>query len=168
MEKKRIMILGVGNLLLSDEGVGVRVVERLTDQYEFPENVSLVDGGLSGICLLGRISHADRLIVLDAVRAGGKPGTLYRLEGEEIPRRFSAKNSLHGFDLLEALTLCQALDKLPETVILGVEPGDISTPGPELTPPVIEKMDDLVAMVLEELTRLGLSWRTKRSVFACA
>ena len=156
-DTKHIMVLGVGNLLFTDEGVGIHVIRKLEERYSFPENVSIQDGGVLGINLLGVISAADHLIVVDAVKNGGKPGDLHRLEGEEIPKRILAKNSLHEVDLLEALTLCQALDKVPETVILGVEPKDIESVGLELTLPVQEKMDDLIDMVLKELNRFGIA-----------
>jgi hydrogenase maturation protease len=159
---RHIMILGVGNLLFTDEGVGIHAVETLLEQYEFSQNVSIEDGGVLGINLLGIISEADDLIVVDAIRNGGAPGTLHRLEGDDIPKRILAKNSLHQVDLLEALTLCQALDKVPETVIVGVEPEDIETLGLEMTPPVQEKMGALIAMVLRELDRLGAGYHEKR------
>ncbi len=161
------MILGVGNLLFTDEGVGVRVAEALQERYEFPDNVRVVDGGTLGLNLLGVISGADHLIVVDAVRKGGEPGSLYRLAGDEIPKRILAKNSLHQVELLEALTCCQALDKVPETVILGVEPEDITTMGIELTPTVRAKIDDLVEAALEELTSLGGSYRRKEEGDSC-
>ena len=160
--EKHIMVLGVGNLLFTDEGVGIHAVQTLLEQYEFSQNVSIEDGGVLGINLLGIISEADDLIVVDAIRNGGAPGTLYRLEGDDIPKRILAKNSLHQVDLLEALTLCQALDKVPETVIVGVEPEDIETLGLELTPPVQKKMGDLIAMVLKELDRLSAGYHKKR------
>ena len=160
------MVLGVGNLLFTDEGVGIHAVKTLLEQYEFSQNVSIEDGGVLGINLLGIISEADDLIVVDAIRNGGAPGTLYRLEGDDIPKRILAKNSLHQVDLLEALTLCQALDKVPETVIVGVEPEDIETLGLELTLPVQGKMGDLIGMVLRELDRLGAGYHEKRDVTA--
>ena len=160
--EKHIMVLGVGNLLFTDEGVGIHAIQTLLEQYEFSQNVSIEDGGVLGINLLGIISEADDLIVVDAIRNGGAPGTLYRLEGDDIPKRILGKNSLHQVDLLEALTLCQALDKVPETVIVGVEPKDIETLGLELTPPVQEKMGDLIAMVLRELDRLGAGYHEIR------
>ena len=155
MEQKQITIMGVGNILFTDEGVGIRVLEALNEQYDFPPHVAMVDGGVLGMNLLGTISEADYLIVIDAVRNGGEPGTLYRLEGEEIPQRVLAKNSLHQVDLLEALTFCQAFDKQPETLIIGVEPKDIKTVGLELTPSVAEKIEPMITMVLSELERLG-------------
>ena len=156
MEQKQITIMGVGNILFTDEGVGVRVLEKLNEQYEFPPNVSVVDGGVLGMNLLGTISEADYLIVIDAVRNGQAPGTLYRLEGEDIPKRVLAKNSLHQVDLLEALTFCQALDKHPQTRIIGIEPEDIKTVGLDMTPTVANKMQAMVEMVILELAHLGV------------
>ena len=158
-----IMILGVGCILFSDEGFGVRVIETIQERYEFPDNVLVVDGGVLGINLLGVISKPDHLIVVDAIRNKGKPGDMYRLDGEAIPERIRAKNSLHQVDFLEALTLCQALDKVPETVILGVEPEDIETLSTELTAATQSKVDPIIDKVLSEIKRLGASYRAKNS-----
>ena len=162
MDKDVIMVMGVGNILYTDEGFGIRVVERLRERYDFGENVSLVDGGVLGMNLLGVISTADHLIVVDCVRGGGEPGAFYRIAGEEIPERIRAKNSLHQIDLLEALTLCQALEKVPETVILGVEPRDMETLGVEMTPQTGDLMDPMIDRVLAELDRVGGTY-SKRS-----
>jgi hydrogenase maturation protease len=159
-----IMILGIGCILYSDEGFGVRVIEALQERYEFPDNVLVVDGGVLGINLLGVISKPDRLIVVDVIRNKGKPGDLYRLEGDAIPERIRAKNSLHQVDFLEALTLCQALDKVPETVIVGVEPEDIEAQSIKLTPAIQSKVDAVIDMVLAELDRLGVSYKKGKSV----
>ena len=158
-----IMILGVGCILYSDEGFGVRVIETIQERYEFPDNVLVVDGGVLGINLLGVISKPNHLIVVDAIRNKGKPGDLYRLAGDAIPERIRAKNSLHQVDFLEALTLCQALDNVPETVIVGVEPQDIDTMSIELTPTTQVKVDAVIDMVLAELDRLGVSYKKGRS-----
>jgi len=157
-DSKQVMILGVGCILYSDEGFGVRVIEELQQQYRLPENVSVVDGGVLGVNLLGVISQPDHLIVVDAIYNHGNPGDLYRLTGEQIPARIRAKNSLHQVDFLEALTLCQALDKVPETVIVGIEPQDIETLSLDLTPVTKMKVDDVIQMILVELDRLGVSY----------
>ena len=153
-----IMVLGVGCILYCDEGFGVRVVEKMEREYKFPDSVQLVDGGVLGINLLGVISKPNHLIVVDAIRNKGKPGDLYRLEGDAIPERIRAKNSLHQVDFLEALTLCQALDHVPKTVIVGIEPEDIETMSIDLTPTTRAKMNDVIQMVLIELDRLGVSY----------
>jgi hydrogenase maturation protease len=156
-----VMVLGIGCTLYSDEGFGVRVVEKMQREYQFSDEVLLVDGGVLGVNLLGVISKPNHLIVVDAIRNKGKPGDLYRLEGDEIPGRIRAKNSLHQVDFLEALTLCQALDHVPETVIIGIEPEDIDTMCIDLTPVTQAKLVDVIDMVLAELDRLGAEYSVK-------
>ena len=156
-----IMILGIGNILFTDEGFGIRVIEKIQEIYQFEDNVDVIDGGVLGINLLGVISRPDHLIVVDVIRNQGKPGDLYRLEGDSIPERIRAKNSLHQIDFLEALTLCQALDKVPETVILGVEPEDIETLSTELTLTVRSKVHPIIDKVLHEVKRLGGSYHKR-------
>ena len=162
MNTPHIMVMGIGSILFRDEGFGIRVVQRLQANYDFPDNVSLVDGGVLGVNLLGVMSEADHLIVADVIRGKGKPGDLYRLEKNQIPDRIRAKNSLHQVDFLEALTLCQALDKVPETVIVGVEPEDIETLSIELSPVMESRVLPVMEMILAELERLGVTYQ-KRS-----
>jgi hydrogenase maturation protease len=158
----QITVLGIGNILLTDEGFGVRVIEKLFEAYDFPDNVSIVDGGVLGINLLGVIAEAQHLIVVDAVKNKQPPGTLYRLEKDQLPERILLKNSLHQTDFLETLTLCQAIDKVPQTtVVLGVEPADITTHSVELTPVVAARVDDMMGQVIEELGRLGVTCRRR-------
>lgn len=161
-ETIQVVILGIGNLLFSDEGFGIRVIEQLDTEYEFPANVTVMDGGVLGLSLLGVMSEADHLIVVDAVKNRQSPGTYYRLTQDELPERILMKNSLHQTDFLETLTLCQALDKVPKTVVLGAEPQDIQTFGVELTPTLEARVEGMVDRVLEELDRLGVTYQ-KRS-----
>jgi hydrogenase maturation protease len=165
LNSPRIMILGVGCLLFSDEGFGIRVIEKLEETYTFPDNVSVVDGGVLGVNLLGVISLADQLIVVDVIRNKGNPGNVYRLTGDQIPERIRAKNSIHQVDFLEALTLCQALDKVPETVIVGVEPLDIDTLSIELTSVTAAKVAPMVDMVLSELDRLDTPYTKRKTPY---
>ncbi|WDP86716.1 MAG: HyaD/HybD family hydrogenase maturation endopeptidase [Desulfobacter sp.] len=159
--KNNITILGVGNTLYSDDGVGIRVVERLNEEYEFPDNVLVVDGGVLGINLLGIISNAGRLIVVDTVLNHGQPGDLHRLDHDEIPNRILAKNSLHQVDLIEALTLCHALDHVPQTTIVGIEPKNLAILSEELTPEIASKMDALIQKTLDTLVECGGTFTIK-------
>ncbi len=154
---KDIMVIGVGNVLMKDEGFGIHVIKRMEQMFEFPENVEIVDGGVLGVHLLGIISKPDHLIVVDVIRNGGKPGDMYRIEQKDIPQRIRAKNSVHQVDFLEALTLCQAMDHQPEAVILGVEPEDITTLETDLTEAVEEKVGPVIDLVLAELEKLGVT-----------
>jgi hydrogenase maturation protease len=158
----QVTILGVGNILLGDEGVGVRVVERLEQCYHFPDNVQVLDGGVLGMRLMGVIGSTDLLIVVDAVKNQQPPGTLYRLADDQVPRRVLAKQSMHQLDLPEVLALCSVIDKNPHTVVVGIEPQEITHMNLELTPTIAAKVDDLAGMVLAELERLGIAYETKQ------
>ncbi|WP_321494444.1 HyaD/HybD family hydrogenase maturation endopeptidase [uncultured Desulfobacter sp.] len=161
MDINNITVLGVGNILYSDDGVGIRVVEKLGKEYEFSENVDIIDGGVLGVNLLGVISNAGRLIVVDTVLNHGRPGDLHRLDHDQIPNRILAKNSLHQVDLIEALTLCKALDHVPKPTIIGIEPKDLYTLNEHLTPEIEARLNDLVQNVLEEVARLGGSFQPR-------
>jgi hydrogenase maturation protease len=157
-DNPQILLLGVGCTLYTDEGFGVRVIEKINKWYDFPANVTAVDGGVLGVNLLGVISQADHLIVVDAIRNNGRPGDLYRIDHDQIPSRIRAKNSLHQVDFLEALTLCQAIDQVPQTVIVGIEPADMETLRIGLSEIAEARVDDVIEMVLRELDRLNASY----------
>ncbi|ABK18625.1 HyaD/HybD family hydrogenase maturation endopeptidase [Syntrophobacter fumaroxidans] len=159
MSEKRILVLGVGNVLLKDEGVGVKVIETLGSEYAFSSNVELMDGGTLGLRLLDPICDADFLIVVDAVLNGGTPGTLYRLPVSEIEKRVTFKNSLHQLDLVETLAYAEILGRRPDAVIIGVEPEDISPWGLEMTDVVKAAFREICSKVLEEIERAGGSFR---------
>ncbi len=159
-----IMVLGIGCVLLRDEGFGVKVIHEIDRRYAFPGHVEIIDGGVLGIHLLGYISPVDRLIVVDVIHNRGKPGDLYRLTGDDIPDRIRAKNSLHQVDFLEALTLCHAFGKVPETVIIGVEPEDIESCSVELTDAVRNQVEPVIDRVLAELKTIGVTGRKKESI----
>ncbi|MFR0876190.1 MAG: hydrogenase maturation protease, partial [Bilophila wadsworthia] len=95
---EQVLVLGVGNILFSDEAIGVRTVEHLQQCASLPGNVELMDGGTLGIRLMDAIMGCDLLIVVDAVLGGGEPGTLYRLEGEGLRASMSFRDSMHQTD----------------------------------------------------------------------
>jgi hydrogenase maturation protease len=162
MNQERIVVLGVGNTLLRDEGIGVRVVEELDRRFSFPENVRLVDGGTQGLWLMPTIQEANHLIVVDAVLGKGKPGDTYRLEREDLPKGLRIKQSAHDSDLIEALNLCALIDQDPASVVvIGIEPDEIVPMNIELSPTMVAKIDDLVALVLTELSALGVEPQKK-------
>ncbi|MCE5333794.1 MAG: HyaD/HybD family hydrogenase maturation endopeptidase [Desulfobacteraceae bacterium] len=162
MTAKRILVLGVGNILLGDEGTGVRVIEKLEDEYQFPENVVLYDGGTVGLRLLDPISEADFVVVIDIVRGGSAPGTIYRIPEEDLPKKIPYKSSLHELNLVETLIYSEELGNKPDAVVIGVEPGDWTSWSTELTEPVRSSMEGIVSAVLEEVKRAGGSWRKRQ------
>ncbi|MDX9994213.1 MAG: HyaD/HybD family hydrogenase maturation endopeptidase [Rhodocyclaceae bacterium] len=152
----KVVVLGVGNVILADEGVGVRVVEAFEQAFVPPDAVAVIDGGTAGMELLEELSHLDLLIVVDAIAAGKAPGELVKLVGDEVPVFFRRNLSPHGIGLSDVLAALEFMGAEPkETVILGVQPlsMELST---ELTPTVAARVPELVALVAGELTKHGL------------
>lgn len=164
MKEKRILVLGVGNILLHDEGVGVKAVDKLQAEYDFSDNVQLFDGGTLGLRLLDPISEADHLIVVDCVRNGHPPGTLYRFTMEDFERRLTFKNSLHQLDLVETLAFAEIVGNRPSTVVVGIEPENILPWGMELTEVVQARLDEMCSKVLEEIAAAGGSFRRRQDI----
>jgi hydrogenase maturation protease len=147
----RVTVLGVGNILLQDEGLGVRAVEQLSARFEVPENVRLVDGGALGLNLLPLIEETDSLLIIDALASGQTPGTLVRLEGDAIAGALALKMSMHQVGMRELLGVSNLRQTLPSRLVLwGMEPASMDW-GVELTPPVAAKLEALVEAVAEEL-----------------
>jgi hydrogenase maturation protease len=158
MTDKHVLVLGVGNILLGDEGTGVRVIQKLEEEYAFSENVELFDGGTLGLKLLEPICRSDFAIVVDIVRGGGAPGTIYRIPEKDLPKKIPYKSSLHELNIVETLIYADELGNKPETVVIGIEPGDWTSWNTSLTEPVRDRMDDFVAVVLKEIEKAGGSW----------
>jgi len=149
------LVLGVGNVLLRDEGVGVRAVEELQRLYRFGEGVELLDGGTAGIELLRYLDGIDHLIVIDAVAAGTPPGTVMRVEGGDVPATFETRITPHQLGLSDLLATAKLTDVMPPFLVLfGVEPGSLET-GLEFSPEVEGALGKLCGHVVEELRRLG-------------
>lgn len=155
MSNKKILVLGVGNILLHDEGVGVHVVRDLEQQYNFSPEVTLLDGGTLGMRLLDAISKADFMIVIDTLCNNEPPGTITRLTRDELQDRVAAKNSLHQVSFLETIAYANFLGILPETVLIGCEPADLSAWGTELTSVVNAARPLMVKKVLAEISTAG-------------
>ena len=156
------LVLGLGNILLSDEGIGVRVVEHLLAQYDFPEGVLVMDGGTLGLDLLPYLEDASRLVVVDAVQARKPPGTLVRLTGREIPIFLDAsKVSPHQEGLQDLLAVAMLKGYLPgEVVFWGAQIQSLGV-GLELSPEVAAQVDALGDNVLAELARWGIQPQRK-------
>lgn len=154
---KKAVVLGVGNLIMADEGVGVRVVEALERDYRLPPGVAAIDAGTSGMEMLEELSHLDFLLVVDAVAAGKPPGTLVKLAGEAVPVFFRRNLSPHGIGLSDVLAALEFMDAAPrEVVVIGVQPVSLEL-STELTPAIAARVPELVAMTVAELTARGLA-----------
>ena len=157
----RVLVLGAGNILLSDEGIGVRVVEALQQRYQVPEGVEILDGGTCGMDLLDVIAGRDHLILVDAVATGSPPGTIVRLKDDEMPAVFRTKSSPHQLGLQDVLALLRLLDASPANVtVIGVQPASLDI-GLALTPVVAARLDEMVDIVADELAAIGLPPTTR-------
>ncbi|MGD2206951.1 MAG: HyaD/HybD family hydrogenase maturation endopeptidase [Anaerolineae bacterium] len=157
------LVLGLGNILLRDEGVGVRVIERLQALYEFPRGIRIVDGGTLGLDLLPYLENASRLVVVDAVPVRESPGALVRLTGGEIATFMDAVGiSLPQTGLQELLAVAMLKGYLPDEVVFwGVQVESLGV-GLELSTAVAASVDVLVRNVLAELASWGIQPREKR------
>jgi hydrogenase maturation protease len=155
----RVIVLGVGNLLLSDEGIGPTVIAYLKERWQFTPDVRLIDGATGGMDLMPLFEQADHLIVVDTVRGGAEPGALYRFTPEEVPETAGVRSriSAHDVSFMDAWVLARLVETpVPRMVILGVEPADISTPHVGLTSAVTARLPDVEALVLRELAEVGV------------
>lgn len=152
-----VLILGLGNALMTDDAFGNRVVETLAKHYVFPPDVMLVDGGTLGLDLLPRLEGVQRLLIIDALEMGAEPGEVFRLTGEEVPRAFASKLSVHQMGVQDLLAVAELQGHLPqELVVWGVQPASIEM-GLELSSPVAEAMKKVIAAVVGELANWGIA-----------
>jgi hydrogenase maturation protease len=148
--ESRVLILGVGNLLLKDEGIGVHVARRLANAG-LPGDIRVVDCGTRLLDALSLVKNADRLIIIDAVKTGAQPGTIFRLRDKDISESPSRSMSLHQVGLLETLEIADNAIARPATTIIGIEPEDVS-PGMELSPTLAGMVPKIVDLVLTEVS----------------
>lgn len=153
--EKRLCVMGVGNLLLSDEGFGVRAMEYLRDRYEWPEHVDFVDGGTLGRGLMPILRDYDRVAVLDIVLGQGEPGTVYLLENEDMRKSVSFRDSTHDTDFVDLLSTCDIMGGRPECIVVGLEPFDYRTLKAELTAEAEALLPSFCRKAAIELLRRG-------------
>jgi hydrogenase maturation protease len=148
----KIVILGIGNLLLSDEGVGVHIANELL-KMNLPPDVSVIEGGTDGFRLLNIITEADRLIIIDAVKGDAPPGSIYRFDIGEVQNSPSGfKTSVHQIGILEVLDLSELIGKTPHTTVIGIEPKCLEM-GMDLSPEIKAKIPRIIELILDELNR---------------
>jgi hydrogenase maturation protease len=144
----KIVIIGVGNLLMKDEGIGIHAVQAL-QELDLPADIVTIDGGTSPD-LIAYTRAGDKMIIIDAAKAGGEPGTIYRFQPEDLAEVTGKLTSAHEMGVEENLKLMSLTGNEPEeVVIIGVEPGDIDW-GTELSPELQDKLPAIIDTVLKE------------------
>jgi len=144
----KTLVVGMGNLIYRDEGVGVHVIEEMK-KMELPPHVELLDIGTSTMDLIGYLDGVKKLIVIDAMKAGRAPGTLYRCGPEDLLPKEEGPVSLHEIGLLETLTIAKKKGLEIDTVVIGVEP-KVFDWGMELSEEVKDRIPDIIDAVIKE------------------
>lgn len=149
------LVLGLGNILLRDEGVGVRVVQA-AEQRTRPPGVELFDGATAGLDLLDVLAHREKVIVIDAIDGACAPGTVLRLRADDLVSDHRESISLHEIGFLETLTIARQLGIAPkEVIIIGVQPHEVSC-GLDLSPEMARRVPKIIELIWQELEQDGL------------
>lgn len=143
----RIAVMGVGNILMTDDGVGVHAVKALRNQ-KLPPDIITIDAGTSLLDAIQFLEEVDLLIIIDAIHGDGSPGTIYQLSLEDISTKSKRCFSTHHIGVLDALKISKLIGNLPdEIIILGVEPKKIDI-GENLSPIIFEKIEDIINIIM--------------------
>ena len=152
----QVLVLGIGNILLQDEGIGVHVVRELQRRYQLPAGVEILDGGTAGMSLFEDLMDKDHVIIVDAVHTGEPPGTVVRLADEAVPVFLQQRISPHQLGLSEVLASLVLVDKKPpHLVLIGIVPAAMEL-SLELTAMLKPKLELLVHQVVAELAAIGV------------
>ena len=144
----RTLIVGIGNLLCRDEGIGVHVVHKM-EGIQLPPHIELLDMGTSTMDLISHLKEVKKLIVIDAMKAGGTPGTIYKCRPEDLLPKGDEPISLHEIGVLETLSMAKKMGMEIQTVIIGVEPKVLDW-GMELTEEIKGVIPSIIEAVLKE------------------
>ncbi len=155
---EKITILGLGNILLQDEGFGVNFVKWFEQRHRLPENVGILDGGVLGFNLLNTIADCDRLIVVDTIKTDDDPGSIYRFNREEMQLHMPDPTSAHEVEFFDVICMADLMGQCPETVFCCIVPQEY---GGEMemgmTPLMESRFEPMEALVLKELEAIGIA-----------
>jgi hydrogenase maturation protease len=153
---RKMTILGIGNTLFTDEGVGIHLLPILEEEFKHDEDIEIIEGLTDGMKLLGPVEDAENLIIIDAINAGKDPGTIISLQGDEIPAYFGVKMSIHQMGFQEVLLAAKMRERYPKRIAMfGMQPASLEL-GIELTTKVSEKLPELAAAVINQVN----DWRS--------
>jgi hydrogenase maturation protease len=152
-KNNKVVIIGVGNLLLMDEGIGIHVINEL-EKHKLPENVDIYDGGTGGFKLIDLMHEAKRVIFIDAVETGKAPGTITIFTSKDVRSIYPKKKySLHDTDLLEVIKMAELLDNPPKIEIVGIQPKIINY-GTTLSKELADSMPEIINTVLSRIEEI--------------
>lgn len=163
MNKKNLLI-GVGNVLFKDEGVGVYAAKYLENNYSFDDSLEIIDGGVLGFKLMALFQEYENVIILDTVSIEDSPGSVYRLPSDVLMGLGSYRKTAHEVEIIEMLEICSMLEKMANVVVIGIVPLDIESVENALTDEVISAMPQYLRTVLDELDTLGVKYEKKNNI----
>ncbi|HNY66589.1 MAG TPA: HyaD/HybD family hydrogenase maturation endopeptidase [Deltaproteobacteria bacterium] len=155
---RKITILGLGNILLEDEGFGVHFVRYIESRYRFADNVKIVDGGTLGYRLLDVVCEPDHLILIDAIKLDDEPGSIYRFNREEMELHMPPPTSAHEVELLDVLCQADLMGELPEATFLCIVPRSYGSMVLRMTETMKGAFQCMERLLLQELKALGVGW----------
>ncbi len=151
-----IAVFGLGNILLSDDGVGVHAINRMKNEYEFPESVALIDGGTKGLDLLPLFENRDKVLIIDAANFKKEPGAIDTVEGDKIPAFLSSKLSVHQIGLSDMLFAAKLMEITPpDMCLIGIQPMSMKTTT-MMSDIISSRIDVLISKVIEKLKEWGV------------
>lgn len=155
-QEKRITVLGLGNILMADEGFGVHFVKWLEGRHTFPETVEIIDGGTLAYFLLDIMDRSSTMIIIDVIKLSDAPGSIYRFTQAEFATYMPPPTSAHEVTLSDVLCKAEMIGELPEIVFLCIVPLAYQDMGLELTPELKARFPEMERLVLAELRNLGV------------
>ena len=150
MASKNILILGLGNILLGDEGVGVRVIEQLFS-HPFPDEIEVIDGGTAGYELINFFEGKEKVIIVDAVKTDDTPGSVYKMDLSIVQEDETVQLSLHQIGLKNVFKMASLMDLNPEVTLVGIVPKDYQDYNIGLSEEVEKAIPLAIETVLKEI-----------------
>ena len=150
------IVVGVGNVLFKDEGVGIYASKFLQQNYKFDDSLEIIDGGTVGFKLMTYFQEYDNVIILDTVSVEDEPGSIYRLPSEVLLGMGQYRKTAHEVEIVEMLEICSVLDKHATVTILGIIPEDIESVEIGLTSTLEEKFDGFISQAIQEIENIGV------------
>jgi len=154
---QKVVVIGLGNILMEDEGIGVHVANHLEEKYHFSPEIEIVDGGTSGLDLLPFFDQENSVLIIDAVNFHMAPGTVGVLKDDDILAQLDPKISLHHLGLSDLISVSDLLDKKPHRMtLLGIQPESMDNLDLEMTATIKGVFDKIVHNALDLLKEWGV------------
>ncbi|QKJ22759.1 HyaD/HybD family hydrogenase maturation endopeptidase [Poseidonibacter lekithochrous] len=154
--KKKNIVIGVGNMLFKDEGIGIYASEYLSQNYEFEGDLEVIDGGTLGFKLMSYFQEYENVVILDTVSIEDNPGEIFRLPSDVLLGLGNYRKTAHEVEIVEMLEICSVLDSHANVTILGIIPEDIVSVGIGLTDTMENRFEEFILHAIKEIDSLGV------------